>query len=212
MGPLFPIRRQFVRGPYRKALSLPDTSLIAPLGTRSMPDKSLTSTEPRSDSVSAGSSGDAPAEVGSSIVAQHVQNSVVHVWQGQFPPPEALERYEAILPGSFERILAMAERLQEAGITEAWGAQYNLRTDVKRGHWLGFGTTMVAILGAVVCVIIGTIGHGEGPFWVAGLLVSVPVMAVAKALVESARSIWPGTDDESQGSEPRLRNPPSPTD
>ena len=34
----------------------------------------------------------------------------VQLWQGQYPPPEAIEHYEKVLPGSFDRMIAMAER------------------------------------------------------------------------------------------------------
>ena len=40
-----------------------------------------------------------------------VEHTEVQVWQGQFPPPDAVEKYEAVLPGAFDRIVAMAERL-----------------------------------------------------------------------------------------------------
>jgi hypothetical protein len=33
----------------------------------------------------------------------------MQVWQGQFPPPDAIERYEKVLPGCFDRLLKMAE-------------------------------------------------------------------------------------------------------
>ena len=34
-------------------------------------------------------------------------------WTGPIPPPDALERYEAILPGTADRILSMAETQME---------------------------------------------------------------------------------------------------
>src|SRR5947208_2283302 len=44
---------------------------------------------------------------------------VVQIWQGQYPPPESVEHYEKVLPGSFDRMIAMAERLQAAQIDES---------------------------------------------------------------------------------------------
>ncbi|MGC8478231.1 MAG: DUF2335 domain-containing protein [Acetobacteraceae bacterium] len=120
---------------------------------------------------------------GAARAAQQVQ-----VWQGQFPPPEAIEKYEVVLPGSFDRMIRMAERLQEAQIEETRQAQRFARDDIRRGHWLGFAATMAAILGAIVCVAVAGMTHQSGILWVAGALVGVPVMAVAKSLVETART------------------------
>ena len=108
----------------------------------------------------------------------------VQVWQGQFPPPDAVERYEQVLPGAFDRIMTMAERQQEASIAGSAEARRYLREDSRRGHWLGWLVTVVALVCALVCAILGQ------P-WVAGMLVAVPVMGVAKALVDSARTPSP---------------------
>ncbi|HUC12454.1 MAG TPA: DUF2335 domain-containing protein, partial [Stellaceae bacterium] len=35
----------------------------------------------------------------------------VRLWQAPYPPPEAIERYEKVLPGSFDRMIKMAEGL-----------------------------------------------------------------------------------------------------
>jgi uncharacterized membrane protein len=110
------------------------------------------------------------------------------LWQGQFPPPEAVGKYEAVLPGSFDRMIRMAERLQEAQIEETRRAQDYARDDTRRGHWLGFAATIAAIVGAIVCVIVAGLTHLPAMLWVAGALVGVPVMAVAKSLVETART------------------------
>lgn len=104
----------------------------------------------------------------------------LQAWQGPYPPPDAIERYERVLPGAFDRILTMAERVQAAQIEDTKRAQDYLRDDVRRGHWLSTGVTCLAIVGAIVCA-------GQGWPWVAAALVSVPVMAVARALVEVAR-------------------------
>jgi uncharacterized membrane protein len=112
----------------------------------------------------------------------------IQLWQGQYPPPEAVKEYEKILPGSFNRMIRMAERLQEAQIAETERAQAYTANDSKRGHWLGFSTTIFAIAGAISCTVAGAITGASGVYWVAGTLVAVPVMAVARALIESART------------------------
>ena len=122
------------------------------------------------------------------IPSTQMQHAQVQVWQGQFPPPEAVEKYEAILPGAFDRIIAMAERLQAAQIEETTRAQNYTRDDSRRGHWLGFSATALATIGAAVCTIVAAIMGATGAYFVGAALVSVPVMAVARALVESSKA------------------------
>ena len=105
----------------------------------------------------------------------------VQVWQGQFPPPDAIERYEAVHPGTFGRLVTMAERQQQAVIESASEARRFQRADNQRGQYLGFLVTVLAIVGAVLCAFFGQ------P-WIAAALVGVPVLSVAKALVDSARA------------------------
>ena len=61
----------------------------------------------------------------------------VQLWQGQYPPPEAIERYEKVLPGAFNRMIAMAEKLQAAQIEEAKRANAYTHSDTKRGRVCG---------------------------------------------------------------------------
>ena len=105
----------------------------------------------------------------------------LQIWQGQYPPPDAVEHYERVLPGSFDRMIGMAERLQAAQIDGTKRGQDYTRDDTRRGHWLGFAIAVLAMLGAFGCLEL------KYP-WVATVFLSVPVMAVAKALIESARS------------------------
>jgi uncharacterized membrane protein len=110
-------------------------------------------------------------------------------WEGPFPPPEVLYEYEKILPGSFDRLLKMAERSQ-AGTIEALGrAQEFTRHDIRRGHYLGWATAVIAILAAVYCA------HIKQP-WVASAIVAVPVMAVAQILVGRHKEIKGSTPDQ----------------
>jgi uncharacterized membrane protein len=105
-------------------------------------------------------------------------------WQGPYPPPDAIERYEAVLPGAFNRMIAMAEQLQAAQIEEARRVNEYTQRDSRRGLWLGWSTTVLAMIGAIGCL------YFNSP-WVAAAFLSVPVMAVARALVESAKSQSP---------------------
>jgi uncharacterized membrane protein len=104
----------------------------------------------------------------------------VQLWQGPYPPPAAVREYEAILPGTFNRMVSMAEQAQAAQIATIRQAQNYTRRDARRGQLLGFAATLVAMGCAVWCV------HAGAP-WVAGLFLGVPVMAVVKSLIESAK-------------------------
>jgi uncharacterized membrane protein len=109
----------------------------------------------------------------------HIQQvQQVQVWQGQFPPPEAIERYVAVQPDAFDRIIRMAERGQEATIQQSKVAMAFQAADVRRGHVLGTAITFTAILGAVGAAYLGQV-------MVALALVGVPVISVAKALIDS---------------------------
>ncbi len=120
-------------------------------------------------------------------------------WQGPYPPPDAVERYEKILPGTFDRLIKMAEELQKAQIGEAREIRAMTHADQKRGSYLGFATTAVAMLGAVVSMYMGSTILGLA-------FLSVPVMAVAKALIESSRH--PGEGPARRISPPSQRRPP----
>ena len=102
----------------------------------------------------------------------------VQVWQGQFPPPDAIERYVAVQPDSFDRILTMAEKGQDATVVANMRAMELQASDTRRGQLLGSSVTIGAIIGAV---ILGAFGQQL----IAGLLVSVPVLSVANALIDS---------------------------
>ena len=101
-------------------------------------------------------------------------------WQGPYPPPEAAERFEILHPGAFGRILTMAEREQTARIESVNQAQRFQSSDVGRGQWLGAAVSVLALGAAIVCARLGY------P-WLGGACVGVPVLAVALALVQSAR-------------------------
>jgi uncharacterized membrane protein len=105
----------------------------------------------------------------------------LQVWQGQFPPPEAIEHYERVLPGAFNRIIAMAERQQNDAMISNADARNLLHKDTSLGLWLGWSVTIVALVGALICAAL------KQPV-IGCALVAVPVMSVGKALIESARA------------------------
>jgi uncharacterized membrane protein len=128
------------------------------------------------------------------------QQQTLQVWQGQYPPPEAVERYEKLLPGALNRMMTMAEKLQAAQIDQSKHSLTYLQNDTRRAHWLGFAIALAAIGGAIWCVAL------DQP-WVAGLLVGVPVMAVARALIESSKKETPSQVIQAAAHVPKTPQP-----
>ena len=62
------------------------------------------------------------------LIAQHR----LELWQGPYPPPEAVERYEKISPGTFNRLITMAENLQNAQIEQSADALRKTHNDIRR--------------------------------------------------------------------------------
>lgn len=112
------------------------------------------------------------------MAAQVQQVQQMQHWQGPYPPPEAVERYEKALPGTFDRMIKMAEQLQAAQIDEAKEIRSMTHRDQQRGHYLGFLTAVGAMIGGLICL------KFDSP-WLGAVFLSVPVMGVAKALIES---------------------------
>ena len=74
----------------------------------------------------------------------------------------------------------MAEQLQAAQIEINENAVDYAHRDTVRGHWLGFVLATLGMAGSLGALVLGS------P-WVAGLFLALPVMSVAKALVDS---VW----------------------
>jgi uncharacterized membrane protein len=104
----------------------------------------------------------------------------MHLWQGQFPPPDAVESYERILPGCFDRIIKMAEKQQDIQAKQVSDALKFASNDTKRGNWLGFSGLVLAMILAFVCFWKGEVAGGLA-------FLSVPVFTTIKALIDSAK-------------------------
>lgn len=113
--------------------------------------------------------------------AKQTQISVgLQQWQGPYPPPEAIERYENVLPGTFERFISMAERLQAAQIVQSDKVITLSHADNGRGAWLGALLAAAAMAGALVA-------QGMGSVTVACFFLGVPLTGVCRSLIEAAR-------------------------
>lgn len=114
------------------------------------------------------------------------------MYQGPVPPPEFLERYEALVPGTARRMLQVAEdealhrrRLEDQANAANVGAQDKqlaivdyqsrsvFRSDVL-GQVAGLAVSLACIGGAVYLAL-------NGREWVAGVLAAIPTAAVIQA-------------------------------
>ena len=102
---------------------------------------------------------------------------------GPIPSPEYLAQYERILPGTAERILAMAEQ-QAASRQDLERKNYDIvakdteaaRTETKRSQWMSLVITLSAFAGAVYCAKIGQ------P-WVAGCLAGTTLLGIVSTFL-----------------------------
>jgi uncharacterized membrane protein len=120
---------------------------------------------------------------------QGQSNQVVHTitqaqWQGPLPPPEALERFNQIIPNGADRIVAMAEAEQRHRANhESVALQARIR-EARRGQYAGVLLSALCIVGAAALEYFGA--HTG----VAVALLSMPVMSFLSAIVNrsSAKS------------------------
>jgi hypothetical protein len=85
-------------------------------------------------------------------------------------------------------MISLVEASQAARAAGAKRGQDYAQADKRRGQWLGAATAWLAMVAAFGCVALGGTSGKSGFFWVAAAFLSVPVMAVAKSLIESAKS------------------------
>ena len=99
-------------------------------------------------------------------------------WSGPLPPPDALRGFDAIIPGSAERILRMAEIEQNHRLDmEQKGLTAEI-SDTRRGQLLGALIAIVALGAAAYSAAIGA-------HWAVSVaLVGIPLMGVVKAIID----------------------------
>lgn len=121
--------------------------------------------------------------------------SVTALWQGPLPPPAVLRQYEAVLPGTAERILRLAERNmdlieQESGqrhtaemetIQSLVADNTRMHADIRRGQVAGFLVTLCAFAAALGAAALGA--------QVLGLaIVGTTIVCIVQALVVAGHS------------------------
>lgn len=99
-------------------------------------------------------------QVSTNTNKQHAQNQLVAIqgqqYSGPIPPPEILQGFENIVPGSAERILRMAEengKHQRELESKALDGTYKT---IKTGQIFGFIIGIVALLSSVVALFLGS--------------------------------------------------------
>lgn len=121
-----------------------------------------------------------------------VQQTQTHVFQGPTPPPEIMERYEALVPGTAQRLFKLAEdeslhrRTMESQANTAnifaqekqlSIADYQSRATFKSdsiGQIAGILVSLSCVAGAVFLAM-------NNHEWVAGGLAAIPTAAVIQA-------------------------------
>lgn len=99
-------------------------------------------------------------------------------WEGPLPTPDALRAFNEIVPNGAERIFSMAEREQAHRIAIEDRGQLATIREMRWGQWLGALISLAAIVGAIYLSI------STGAVAVPLALLSVPVMSVARALLQ----------------------------
>lgn len=124
---------------------------------------------------------------------QQIQTTTFQQYEGPIPHPDALSRYNEIIPGAAERIMAMAERETEhrhsqeskaiqANIdsqkTQLLIAEQQSRANYRSGIYgqtLGFVISFISICGGIYLAI-------NGQAWFAAALVGLPLAGVIRAI------------------------------
>lgn len=111
-------------------------------------------------------------QVISIIQAQH--------WSGPIPSPDALEKYEKVIPGSANRLLQLAEKEQAHRHSMDRESLSTKARDVRRGQYLGAGIGVLAVGGAIGIASVAPV--------VAVALVGVPVASIINAIINARSS------------------------
>jgi len=81
-------------------------------------------------------------------------------FSGPLPPPDALERYNEVLPGAAERIIAMAESQHAHRQSSEKHVIHSNISAQKLGTVLGFIVAMTVVVGGMFLVHEGKSGEG----------------------------------------------------
>ena len=109
---------------------------------------------------------------------ENVRTSVVEaaVFSGPLPPPSMYGEYEAVLKGSADRILNMAEKEQDHRIAWESKALDESVRETNLGQKFGLVIAVLCIVGSVYLAM-------NGHHWVAGILAGTSALGLAARFV-----------------------------
>jgi uncharacterized membrane protein len=100
---------------------------------------------------------------GKSVEERLVLEMTAKSWSGPVPPPEVVERYEAIQPGLADRMFRMAEKqsdhrqeMEKTSVNAQIADLVAERQERRRGQYLGFGIAIAFIVAGTIAIIYGT--------------------------------------------------------
>ena len=98
-------------------------------------------------------------------------------WSGPLPPPEALEKFNRIIPNGADRIVTMAEKEQAHRIqAEAEGLSATV-AEARRGQFLGAAIAAIALAGAIFTAYIGA--HWS----VSVAMIGLTILGIIRAII-----------------------------
>ena|SRR5882672_5337928 len=86
--------------------------------------------------------------------------AMMRSFSGPLPPPEALDRYNQILPGAAERIIVMAESQHAHRLGLEKHVIHSNVSAQRLGTILGFAVTMTVVIGGIWLIHDGKSGEG----------------------------------------------------
>ena len=104
-------------------------------------------------------------------------------FQGPLPPPETLAQYEAILPGSAERLMVMAENQaehrQKVEMTVVTTAKFSIERESKRAYR---GLTSAALI-SIILILCGTFLVYNGHDWAGATMIVSTIVGIVGVFV-----------------------------
>lgn len=100
-------------------------------------------------------------------------------WSGPLPPPAALAHFNEIIPNGADRIMKMVEEEQAHRISYESAMLSATIQDTKRGHWMGWSISLLAVAGALASIYMNA--HPS----VTIALVGVPLISIVHAILKS---------------------------
>ena len=108
---------------------------------------------------------------------QKVEVRQVQQWSGPLPSPDALDRFNKIIPNGADRVVKMAEAEQAHRIDYERTGLTASTAEARRGQYVGGALSLAAIICAAYTSHIGA------PWQVSVAFLSLPIMGMIRALI-----------------------------